>query len=68
MTRPDAADGDTFEPLSDGVSARADVFTEGTNVCRAAALAPLFRGATAATSALMTELRAIGFSELIEPS
>jgi pimeloyl-ACP methyl ester carboxylesterase len=65
MTTPDAADGDTFEPLSDGVSARADVLTEGTNVCRAAALAPLFRGATAATNALTTELRAIGFSEPI---
>jgi pimeloyl-ACP methyl ester carboxylesterase len=65
MTRPDAADGDMFEPFSDGASARADVSTEGTNVCRAAALATLFRGATAATSALTTELHTIGFSELI---
>jgi hypothetical protein len=36
MTRPDAADGDEFEPLSAGPSARADVSTEGSNVCRAA--------------------------------
>jgi pimeloyl-ACP methyl ester carboxylesterase len=65
MTSPGDPDDDTFEPLSDGVSAGADVSTEGSNVCRAAALAALLRGATAAISALTTELRAIGFSELI---
>lgn len=36
MTRPDAADGDEFEPVSDGASARADVSVEDSNVCRAA--------------------------------
>jgi hypothetical protein len=65
MTVPGSSDGDTFEPLSDGLSARADESTEGSNVCRAATLATLFRGATVATSALRTELRTIGFSELI---
>jgi hypothetical protein len=65
MTEPDSSDGDTFEPLADGVSARADVSTESSNVCRAATLATLLRGATAATSALATELHTIGFSELI---
>ncbi|WP_109555304.1 alpha/beta hydrolase [Mycobacteroides salmoniphilum] len=65
MTTPDIPADDAFQPLADGISARADVVTEGSNVCRAAALAALLRGATRATRALGAELREIGFSELV---
>jgi pimeloyl-ACP methyl ester carboxylesterase len=65
MTMPSVPTDDTFEPRDDGSSARSDVATEGSNVCRAAALAALLRSATEATRALRTELLAIGFSELV---
>jgi hypothetical protein len=63
MTAP--GDDDAFEPLADGASAAPSPSNEGSNVCRAAALAYLLRGITPAIAGLTTELRAIGFSDLI---
>ena len=56
---------DAFEPLSDAESARSDTSTEGTNVCRAAALAVLLRGATFAIDGVSAELGVLGFSETV---
>lgn len=64
MTAPSDDDG-VFEPFADGVTASSSPPNEGTNVCRAAALAFLLRGAATAADGLTTELRALGFSDLV---
>lgn len=61
MTTP-GDDPDIFEPLSNGSSAISESENEGSNVCRAAALAFLLRGASGAADGLANELRALGFS------
>ena len=65
MTTSGVPTDDTFEPLADGASARADIAAEGSNVCRAAAIALFLRGTPETTRGLAAELRAIGFSELV---
>jgi hypothetical protein len=60
MTAPSDDDG-VFEPFADGVTASSSPPNEGSNVCRAAALAFLLRGAATAVDGLTTELRALGF-------
>ncbi|WP_409429179.1 hypothetical protein [Mycobacterium sp. SMC-11] len=64
MTAPSDDDG-VFEPFADGVTASSGPPYEGSNVCRAAALAFLLRGAATAAGGLTTELRALGFSDLV---
>jgi hypothetical protein len=64
MTAPSDDDG-VFEPFADGVTASSSPPNEGSNVCRAAALAFLLRGAATAAGGLTTELRALGFSDLV---
>jgi hypothetical protein len=64
MTAPSDDDG-VFEPFADGVTASSSPPYEGSNVCRAAALAFLLRGAAIAAGGLATELRALGFSDLV---
>ena len=64
MTTPDD-DGDVFEPSSEGASASSSLPNEGSNVCRAATLAFLLRGARPAMSGLAPELSALGFSNLV---
>lgn len=64
MTAPND-DNDVFEPFAEGVTASSSPSNEGSNVCRAAALAFLLRGAEPAAAGLTTELRALGFSDLV---
>lgn len=64
MAAPSDDDG-VFEPSADGVTASSSPPNEGSNVCRAAALAFLLRGAASAAGGLTTELRALGFSDLV---
>lgn len=64
MTAPSDDDG-VFEPFADGVTARSSPPNEGSNVCRAAALAFLLGGTATAGGGLTTELRAMGFSNLV---
>jgi hypothetical protein len=64
MTAPSDDDG-VFEPFADRVTARSSPANEGSNVCRASALAFLLRGAATAMDGLTTELRALGFSDLV---